>query len=286
VSETAIKTKKVYQGCAADTNLNHITLMAGEGREAAKEQIKQHREDGIKFNVSGDLWSENGTALLGLCGHFISRDWRMVNLLVGAVPCSKDSHTAKMVDAETEQALAELDVQDSTEEVNVKISDNGSNMKCGWSEGFWIGCRNHTDQLSINLLCEHADVQPTLSKCSGLVGYFNHSTLGKNLLHTHQKACSLPECSLAQWIKVRWRTCYYMCNGVPATHHMLLSDMCVTGIRVNMPAIQRYDQMSKKPGETYKKNKLQLQDYDVVEEEEAVLKKASNQNQLLEGVWC
>jgi hypothetical protein len=218
------------------------------------------------------LWSENGTALLGLCGHFITRDWSMRNLLIGAVPCSAESHTGIMVDNETQRALSELGVTDMSEEIFVKLSDNGSNMKCGWAEGMWMGCRNpyHTDQLSVNVFCDHEDVKGVLKKCSGVVGYFNHSTLGKNTLHGHQKQHQLPQSSLSQWIRVRWRTCHSMtrCNS----------------IRINQPAIVDYDIHTKKPGETFKQNKLQLEDYDLVEEVEAGLNNISLQNQMLEGV--
>ena len=261
VSKKAIATQRVYDGCCSTTVKDHVRLFAEQGRGTAKDQLKLHREDGLKSALSGDLWSENGTALLGLCSHFITRDWQMRHLLTASVPCSKDSHTAKMIDAETDTALKDLDVWCPSEEIGVRVSDNGSNMKLGWSEGFWMGCRNHTDQRSVLVFQDHPLVKPTVLKASGLVGHFNHSTIGKNLLKDHQKKCRLPVCNLPQQMKVRWRTLYYMVND----------------LRVNMPAVISYDTTTKKPGDTYKANKLELAEWDKIEEIEAVLRPLSGE---------
>ena len=256
VSKKAIATGKVYEGCCSTTVKDHVRLFAEDGKKEARKQLEEHREDQLKSCMSGDLWSENGTALLGLCNHFITRDWELRHLLTAAAPCSKDSHTAKMVDQETNRALWDLGVLSPIAEVGMRVSDNGSNMKCGWSEGMWMGCRNHTDQRSVLVFQDHPIMKPTMIKASGMVGHFNHSTLGKNLLHEHQKKCKLPVCNLPQQMKVCWRTCYYMLNG----------------LRVNLPAIHLYDTTTKKPGDTYRSNKLDIHEWGNIEESEAVLR--------------
>ena len=52
-------------------------------------------EDGIKISIAGDLWSDNGMAINGICGHGITHNWEMKTVLLTASPCGHERHTGE-----------------------------------------------------------------------------------------------------------------------------------------------------------------------------------------------
>ena len=59
----------------------------------ATQFISDLRDDGIKISIAGDLWSDNGMAIYGICGHGITRNWEMKSVLLSASPCGHERHT-------------------------------------------------------------------------------------------------------------------------------------------------------------------------------------------------
>eukprot|EP00966_Prymnesium_polylepis_P146735 3389398-Prymnesium_polylepis.1 len=72
----------------------------------------------------------------------------MVEKLAGAVPCSTHRHTGEHIGELSNIAWEETGIKKPTEELFVRISDNGSNMIKGWEEGFQTPCADHTMELA------------------------------------------------------------------------------------------------------------------------------------------
>jgi hypothetical protein len=91
--------------------------------------------------------------LLGISLYAITKKWELEEWLAAATPFGTTRHTGDAIDAITLEALRKPSLGSTAEEVyaavHSKISDNGSNMKKGWS-GFAGGfCCAHTIELSV-----------------------------------------------------------------------------------------------------------------------------------------
>ena len=198
-----------YDGCCSRTVQQHVVAMGMEGKAECTKFHQELLSDGIKPAASGDLWSKNSTALFGLVSHGIRRTetrqgnssvrvkWEMVEKLAGAVPCSTHRHTGEHIAELSNNSWAETGIKQPTEELFVRISDNGSNMIKVWEEGFQAPCADHTQELSVNLYTHHPRLAPTFDKGRGTVGYFNSSVVGYNEtdkgLHACQRISGVPQ---------------------------------------------------------------------------------------------
>jgi hypothetical protein len=194
-------TGDVYHGCCDNTVHNHITGIAMEGRSEAKGFVGELQQAKVKPNISGDLWSKNGTALFGIILHGITRSanpdgsvkWTMEEKLGAALPCSQERHTGSHIAEMTDDAMAAVGVDIPEEELFKRICDNGSNMIKGWEDGDTVPCADHTLELSVNLYVEHPPIAATISQGKGTVGYFNSSTIGSSDLKKEQHEVNIPE---------------------------------------------------------------------------------------------
>jgi hypothetical protein len=125
-----------YAGCCHKTVAGLVTQSAQHGKDIATRFHQNLLADGIKPTVSGDLWSKNGTALLGLVSHGILEcpagdgtcDWVMGEVLTGAIPCAKDHHTGDHVDDLSNKAWKAVGLDKPVEQIFKRKSDQGSNM--------------------------------------------------------------------------------------------------------------------------------------------------------------
>ena len=162
-----------------------------------------------------------------------------------------------------------------------QVSDNGSNIKSAWNHrGRWVPCFDHTLELCtlpVTWVQKHQGNE-TIPKDSiaeafahgrGIVGYLHVSTIAEADFHKAQKHCSLAETKIDLDVKTRWRTAHNM--GEQLVY--------------NKAAILQMDKNSayKDPGETWGKNKITMAMWDYIEEGTAVLDKAAEASQHLEG---
>lgn len=72
-----------------------VTAFAQEGKNEAKRFVSRARQDGRKLSLTGDLWSDDGTGLFGIVGHYIDEDWKIQSKLLGLISCGHMHHTGK-----------------------------------------------------------------------------------------------------------------------------------------------------------------------------------------------
>ena len=197
--------------------------------------------------------------------------WEMVEKLAGAVPCSKDRHTGEHIGEMSDEAWAKSGLKEPTQDIFIRVCDNGSNMIKGWETGFVKPCADHTEELSVNLYTQHPRLAPTFDKGRGLVGYFNSSVVGygekEKGLHACQRLSGVPETKLTQDVKTRWRS----------THAM------TEALRANQEPLLLYDVRNPKAAEGFKNNRLSLEDWGINNESVALLAPLANASQILEG---
>jgi len=143
-------------------------------------------------------------------------------------------------------------------------------MAKGW-RGFDGGfCVDHTIELSVKNYTGAEGVKDTFTRAKGIVAYFNRSTSGINDLKTIQAASDLPQRKPVMDVATRWFSSYNMMNW----------------FREQQQAVQMYDvrhgaEASK--NDAYKANRLQLDDWNIIEQSMAVLKQAAEVTKMLEG---
>ena len=169
-----------------------MLLLSGEGQQRLISINTALAEAGIKPATAGDIWSDRGVSLLGICEYYIDADWDIIELVVAATPFSDESHTGPAIEEKTEAAFdraAILGLQH--ERVFLAVSDNGANMVAGWMPFGGGPCAVHTMQLSVNMYLQHEAVKPTRDKQKGITAHFNKSTGvdGLNGLQKCQRQC-------------------------------------------------------------------------------------------------
>jgi len=127
---------QAYSGCCHSKIAGLVTQSAALGVKTATAFHEHLAADGIKPSISGDLWSKNGAALLGLMSHGIIEtpcadgtvNWVMTEVLSGSVPCAKDHHTGDHVDGLSNEAWKKVGIEDPVKDIFRRKSDEGSNM--------------------------------------------------------------------------------------------------------------------------------------------------------------
>lgn len=232
------------------------------------------------------------------------RKWVMVEKLCGSVPCKEKRHTGEHIGELSDAAWAGSGLENPIEDIFVRVSDNGTNMIKGWEEGFQARtsarlisiacpcsdllpadlsgafvctlivqspCLDHTLELSVKHYTDYPEVQNTIAKGRGMVGYFNSSIVGTNLedcgLSACQKTAGVPENSLTQDVKTRWRSTHDMCNS----------------LRINQEALLLYDVRNRRAAKGFTDNRFSLADWEVNNQTVAVLAPLANASKYLEG---
>lgn len=197
--------------------------------------------------------------------------WEMAEKLAGSVPCSAHRHTGAHIGELSNEAWALTDLKKPTEQIFMRVSDNGSNMIKGWEEGAQAPCADHTEELSVNLYTHHPLLAPTFDKGRGTVGYFNSSVVGYNEegsgLHACQRLSGKPETRLTQDVKTRWRSTFAMTDT----------------LRSNQEPLLLYDVRNPSAADGFKNNRHSLEDWQINNQSVAVLSPLANASQYLEG---
>ena len=198
-----------YEGCCHQTVSQYIAMLESEGRDICRKFVEATLKQGTKPVISSDLWSKNGLALFGLLVHGIDEDWKMRELLAGAVPCSECRHTGAIIAKMNDDALKVVGMLDPPEQTFRAKTDNASNMITAYSNLPHDPCCCHTIELSANKFVEHAGIISVVAKGRGLVGYFRSSTIGTSHLNELQEILALAQGKLTQDVKVA-KPYYYL----------------------------------------------------------------------------
>ena len=250
-----------YKGACYDINIGIAHQLGSVGMSKATQLISDLRDDGIKISIAGDLWSYNGMAIYGICGHGITRNWEM-KIVVLAASCGHERHTGEYMLT----LLARVGIESTSDSVFKRVCDNGSNMVLAWDKDGAIPCIDHTLELSVKKFPD--ELETTLCKVGGLVGHFNHSTIAKNTLADIQKEMNKPQHVLDQDVKTRWRSTFKSCKVL----HENQAPVMLNDVRNGRNA-----------GDTYKSNKLNVDEWTEVEEIAGCLQVAADASQMMEG---
>ena len=186
--------------------LSNVLLLSKEGQMKLYDVNTSLRANGIKPAMAGDIWSDRGVSLLGLCEYYRSSEWTIEELVLAASPFSQ-RHTGEAIDVKTREACVAAGLtHDVYSSVFYPVSDNASNMKNGWASFGRGPCCVHTAQLSVHVYLNHPRIKPTREKEHGIVAHFSHATGvdGLGALHKCQRECNLPEHHPVKDNDTRW----------------------------------------------------------------------------------
>ena len=250
--------------------LSDVLLLSGEGKKKLFDVNTSLRAEGIKPAMAGDIWSDRGVSLLGLCEYYMSGNWTIEELVLAASPFS-ERHTGEAIDLKTREACVAAGLSnDVFSTVFFPVSDNASNMKLGW-EGFGRGpCCVHTGQLSVHVYLNHSRIKPTRDKEHGIVAHWSHATGvdGLGALHKCQRECNLPEHHPVKDNDTRWSSGHDQMEW----------------FRVGQRAIQLYDvNHARKAGDAYRQHQMGLEDWRINLESVAVLQPIADWTQHMQG---
>lgn len=66
----------------------HVLLLSKDGQQRLVDVNTALREAGIKPGAAGDIWSDRGVSLLGVCEYYINEEWEIEELVPRAPPHS------------------------------------------------------------------------------------------------------------------------------------------------------------------------------------------------------
>ena len=64
-----------------NTLRGHVLLLSKDGQQRLVDVNTALRATGIKPGAAGDIWSDRGVSLLGMCEYYMSDDWEIVELV-------------------------------------------------------------------------------------------------------------------------------------------------------------------------------------------------------------
>ena len=215
-------TSGAYSGACRTTVDGLISASKESGKAKCVRKTQNILNSGIFPSLSGDLWSKNGMALLGLMLHAIDEmvddgnlKWNMSEWLAGAIPASAHHHTAAWIKGATNTACNQLGVARPEQQLFIKTADQGANMVKAWDPD---PCACHLIQTNIrNSWSKQPEVKETQAKGRAQVGYLHHSTIGRSdyLVCGGMLAwnpASIPD----QDVCTRWRTWWKMGDDMRA----------------------------------------------------------------------
>ena len=224
-------------------------MMAALGREEVKKSMEDVLAEGLKPCLSGDTWSRNGAALLGLVVHTISPSWEMVEEIAGAIPAASTAHTGQWIEDESNKALALIGVDDAVAQVFRAKSDRAANMLKGFDSFKSDPCVCHIIETDTSVFTKFPAIADMLTKAKSMVTFFHHSTIGRATLHEIQKELNKPVKNLVQDVITRWRSTHAMCNSLREQREVLaIYEMRSTG-RVSGPGKVRWEDLKLSPDE-------------------------------------
>ncbi|KAK3247611.1 hypothetical protein CYMTET_42895 [Cymbomonas tetramitiformis] len=259
--------------------VQNILKLSVMGKDKAKAEIAKLKAEGILPSIAGDIWLEGGIAIFGILVYWLTPDFEYVEKLLAAIPFGEVRHTAKEMELATKRASADIGigvfveseegniVQDTVvESIHATASDSASNIVKSWEVFGGHECSCHTLALSLGTFMESEGVKSVFVKLRGMTTHFNHSVIGRNLLHDCQRKYSLRSTSPPQDTATRgaWKGSYLQADWYT----------------VNQEAVQIYDveqpqkaatAVDNPDGSKYRDHKLQLLEWDVVKEASYVL---------------
>lgn len=265
-----------YSSPSYKTVMGHLAILADDGRKDTTIFRRELKRQGVKPAGASDMWSSNGVALLGGTLHGILRQmdgaratdpWTLKHTLSAAAPCGKHRHTADWIRSNYNNALEQIEIRDPIEDMFMDVIDGAANAQKALDDRNKSWCAVHKLQCSVNKYRKHIGVRDSFAKARGLVGHFNHSTVAKNELKSYMAQSGIHPHNLTQDIEVRWSSMLYMCGDLHDSRE----------------AICLYDIRSNNPGEAYKSNKLDNDNWAVIEGTIDVLQAAGHATELLEG---
>ena len=187
--------------------VKQMLVLSGEGKTRLIDINRSLQADRIKPAAAGDIWSDRGTSVLGVCQYYIDSAWNIIELVAGAKPFSNESHTGEAIEEKTTKIFEEVGViGQKSEMLFFPTTDNGSNMVSGWAPFGRAPCAVHTVQLSVKTFLEHEAIAPTRIKERGIVAHFQKSTGvdGLNGLKNCMKQRNLPVHEPVRDSETRW----------------------------------------------------------------------------------
>ena len=111
-----------YKGACYDTNIEIAHQLGSVGMSKATQFISDLRDDGIKISIAGNLWSDNGMAIYGICGQGITCNWEMNTVLLAASPCGHERHTGEYIEAQTTTLVVRVGTESTSDSVFKRCS--------------------------------------------------------------------------------------------------------------------------------------------------------------------
>ena len=262
--------KGAYTPPTHHTVNRYVLELAAEGKKMIFDINNQLRDHGIKPAIAGDIWSDRGVSLFGMCQYHTSEDWTIKEHVLAASPFS-ERHTADAIAQKTVAACVDAGLSNNLRSsVFFPVSDNAANMVAGWAAFGRGPCAVHTGQLSVHVFLSHPRIAPTRTKQRGITTHFSQRTGvdGLGALHLCQRKSNLPEHHPVKDNDTRWSSGHDQMEW----------------FRVQQRSVQLYDiDHARQAGDAYKEHQMGLEDWRINLEGTAVLQPCADWTQHMQG---
>ncbi|KAK3249890.1 hypothetical protein CYMTET_40705 [Cymbomonas tetramitiformis] len=213
----------IFQGGYAPPTYKLVTQLIlelfVEGKNKVKAQLLALIQEGIIPSVAGDIWSEGGgIAIFGILVYFIDAHGVYHQKLLGAaIPFGDVRHNVVEIQKATKRCAVAMGIgayklgdedtdadspviiEDTVSDfVHATVSDSTSNIVSGWGCFDGHECNCHLSALCVLTFLESSGVKETFRKLRGMTTHFNHSVIGRKLLHECQDVYGLSKSSPPQ----------------------------------------------------------------------------------------
>lgn len=224
--------------------IQKVLELSVEGKKKVKDQLLALAQEGISPCLAGDVWSEGGIAIFGILVYWIDNDGKYMEKLLGAIPFGDVRHTGVEIERATKRCAADMGIgayvegndegtkkEDTVSDcVHATVSDSASNIVSGWGCFDGSECNCHLLALCVLVYLSQPGVKEAFTKLRGMTTHFNHSVIGRKLLHECQDVYNLPSTSPPQdnatrsgWKGARNQALWYVKNQVFRTYSFTLA---------------------------------------------------------------
>ncbi|KAK3259932.1 hypothetical protein CYMTET_31094 [Cymbomonas tetramitiformis] len=188
----------------------------------ATTAVKNLLAEGILPSIAGDIWSEGGLAIFGILIYWLTADGEYMERLLAAISSSVVRHTADEIILATKRACSRMHIGSFIEGdspvdtvsnfFHATTSDSASNIVSGWKCFDGHECNCHIIALAVIKHLESPGVCNVFKKLRGMTTNFNHSVIGRQLLHDCQARYDLTSTSPPQDNATRggWKGAFLM----------------------------------------------------------------------------
>ena len=209
--------------------------------------------------ITTDCWTSiSNTPFLGITAHFVSPDWKLINVCLNCKHFN-DDHTADNVGQMLTDTMTEWGI--NIKNISCCVTDNGSNILKAVQqlEVPHLSCFAHNINIGVNKALDIQELRKAVGRLKSLQSSIAHSWKMKRDLSGAQEALNMEQINLPSACPTRWWSTAKLCNRYlknqlavckmlleyPSKKHLMLESTKVSAIENFVSATALLEDMTR-----------------------------------------